>query len=173
MERLALSGCPSLPYKDRGFLLAVGGRGQPSRRGFGVRKLASWALPCRAPTKPEGQTCVTSMPLTPSRDGRGGRPPKPLSAHSPLSPKPQGPPRLRGLLGVHTHIRTQNHTPPHTDSESHAHTHAHTARMMSCWPGNPLDLSVLMVPGGGEGGLGGAAGSWRRCRKVWPCLGGG
>lgn len=163
-------GVRPCPTRTEAFFWLWVAEGSPAGGGLGSQKLASWALPCRAPTKPERQTCVMSMPLTPSRDGRGGWPPKPLSAHSPLSPKPQGPPRLPGLLGVHTHIHTQNHTPPHTDSESHAHTNAHTARMTSCWPGNPLDSSVLMVPGGGEGGLGGQLAHGGDAEKSGPAL---
>lgn len=80
-----------------------------------------------------------------------------LLSHS-LSPKPQRSPCLLGPLGcAHTHTH-RNHTPPHTRSASHAHTDAQRRAARndeagSCRPGNPLDSSVLMVPGGGEGGL--------------------
>lgn len=56
-----------------------------------------------------------------------------LSAN-PLSPEPQGPPRLLGLLYVHTYLHAHCMLPEtlmHTNSAPHVHTDAHR-HMYSC-----------------------------------------
>lgn len=162
VERLALSVCPSLPYRGQ---RPSSGRGLPSRRGSVVPKAGLVGPPLHSPHQTSRSDVSRPCPSHPPRTaGVAGRQSRCLLTHS-LGPKPQ---RTCRACWVSIHAYTHSEPPPPT--QSHTCTPAGT---MSCRPAHPLDSSVLMGPRGRGGRPGEQPGPQltRRCQKVQPSLG--
>lgn len=135
---------PALQRPEAFFWQCVA-EGCPAGEGLWSQKLASWALPCTAPTKPAGQTCHVRVPHT--LRGRQVW----LAAKATVCSLTPSARSHRGHLpcwACRVSTRAYTHSEPPPPTRSHTHTPAGT---MSRRPAHPLDSSVLMGPGGRGG----------------------
>lgn len=113
--------------------------GRPAGGGWGPRSWPPGPSPAQPAPKPAGQTCVaTSSSHPPGRQAW-------LVATAAVSLVPSA----RSHRG-HRALGPAGHAHAHKLIHAHGRTRSHMAGMTR--PGNPLDWSVLMLPGGGEGG---------------------